>query len=124
MFSGASSDTVALVPEGHLIIARRFNAGLELAEMLVPKGRCSSGCARWHVLPTGYIHPALRAEGRADENDERTVLQEHAEGEGISELCVQRADVERAVPLLEAERTAGWMVSDSPFSYLKERGRV
>jgi hypothetical protein len=38
-----------------------------------------------------------------------------AEGEVISELCVQEADVERAIPLLRAERAAGWMISVAPF---------
>ena len=43
-------------------------------------GRRSGGCARWRLLPTGYFHAALRAEGRAGENDERRASQEHAEG--------------------------------------------
>jgi transposase len=61
-----------------------------------------------------HIHGLLRAAG----------IHFTAEGEGISELCVERADVERAVTLLQAERNAGWMVSVSPFTYLKERGRI
>jgi hypothetical protein len=40
-----------------------------------------------------------------------------AEGDVISELCVERASAERAVPLLQAERAAGWMVSVVPFIY-------
>jgi hypothetical protein len=39
-----------------------------------------------------------------------------AEGEVISELCVEEADVARAIPLLRAERTAGWMISVTPFT--------
>src|SRR5213595_2976896 len=61
-----------------------------------------------------HIHGLLRAAG----------VRLLAEGEGISALCVGRADVERAVALLQAERSAGWMVSVSPFTYLKERGRA
>ena len=61
-----------------------------------------------------HIHGLLRSAG----------VRFTAEGEVISELCVQRPDVERAISLLQAERTAGWMVSVSPFTYLRERGRV
>jgi hypothetical protein len=61
-----------------------------------------------------HIHGLLRSAG----------IRFTAEGDGISELCVQRADAERAVSLLQAERVAGWMVSVSPFTYMKERGRV
>ena len=61
-----------------------------------------------------HIHGLLRSAG----------IRFTAEGGGISELCVQRADVERAVSLLQTERTTGWMVSVSPFTYLKERGRI
>ena len=40
-----------------------------------------------------------------------------AEGDVISELCIAHEDFERAVPLLQAERAAGWMVSVTPFVY-------
>ena len=52
-----------------------------------------------------HIHGVLRSAG----------VRFTAEGEVISELFVDRADVERAVQLLQDERTAGWMVSVSPF---------
>ena len=53
-----------------------------------------------------HIHGLLRSAG----------IHFTSEGEGISELLVERADVERAVPLLQAERAAGWMVSVVPFT--------
>lgn len=54
-----------------------------------------------------HIHGLLRSAG----------IRFIAEGEVISELCVERADVERAIPLLQAQRAAGWMVSVTPFTY-------
>jgi hypothetical protein len=61
-----------------------------------------------------HVHGLLRSAG----------IRFIAEGDGISELCVHPADAERAVLLLQVQRAAGWMVSVSPFAYLKERGRV
>ena len=54
-----------------------------------------------------HIHGLLRSAG----------IRFTAEGDVISELCVAHADFERAVPLLQAERAAGWMVSVTPFVY-------
>jgi len=53
-----------------------------------------------------HIHGLLRAAG----------IHFTYEGEGISELCVERRDAERAARLLQAEREAGWMVSVVPFT--------
>jgi hypothetical protein len=60
--------------------------------------------------------------------EERTVLHVHqllrsrgirftAEGGVISELCVAREDFERAIPLLQAQRAEGWIISVTPFVY-------
>ena len=54
-----------------------------------------------------HVHDLLRSAG----------IRFTAEGEVISELCVERAHVERAIPLLQAQRAAGWMVSVTPFTY-------
>jgi hypothetical protein len=53
-----------------------------------------------------HIHGLLRSAG----------IRFTAEEEVISELCVEEGDVERAIPLLRAERTAGWMISVTPFT--------
>jgi hypothetical protein len=53
-----------------------------------------------------HIHGLLRSAG----------IRFTAEGEVISELLVEEEDVERAIPLLRAERAAGWMISVAPFT--------
>lgn len=54
-----------------------------------------------------HVHGLLRSAG----------IHFTAEGDVISELCVARADFERALPLLQEQRAAGWMVSVTPFIY-------
>jgi hypothetical protein len=53
-----------------------------------------------------HIHGLLRSAG----------IGFTAEGEVISELCVEEVDAERALALLRAERAAGWMISVAPFT--------
>jgi hypothetical protein len=52
------------VPEGHLIIARRFNAGEARKGTLVPKGRLRTPVAFSRPFGTdllfGFAHPALK----------------------------------------------------------------
>src|SRR5262245_30570894 len=84
------------------------------------------------LLPLGHFTPVSKEHEfvfvAVIDAEERTVSHIHGllrsagirfttEGDVISELCVDRADVERAVPLLQAERAAGWMVSVTPFIY-------
>jgi hypothetical protein len=53
-----------------------------------------------------HIHGLLRSAG----------IRFTPEGEVISELCIEETDVDRALPLLRAERTAGRMISVTPFT--------
>jgi len=54
----------SFVPEGHLIIARRFNAGEARKGTLVPKGRLRILDVFSHPFGTdllfGFAHPALK----------------------------------------------------------------
>src|SRR5260370_42419712 len=57
--SGAGiASSSGLVPEGHSIIARRFNAGARIDVAQVPKGRLNRPSLRYPSLPT--VYPALK----------------------------------------------------------------
>src|SRR5258707_14717882 len=78
-----------------------------------PAGRVAELWSLGHIAPVKKEHEFVFI--AVMDAEEKTVSHIHrllrsagirfmAEGEGISELCVERADVERAVPLLQQER--------------------